>query len=199
MQLELPGGGCMRAKIGVHSGKASDSLVGCSNTLHYRCGVLCETHADLDDVPEASICRHICENLWAVRFIAAQDNQHVMTEKNNMLIFWVRRLCGPACDVARQLAGCASWGSMLVSEEVWQNQGERSKVWVYNQGVSMPWGPISSCFTLLPEGQAAYLHSATAPSCTPSGMPFLQAVVQSKWRSLPVDWSIIVKRRPLRA
>ena len=35
--MKLPGGACVRARVGVHSGEASDSLVGCSNTLHYRC------------------------------------------------------------------------------------------------------------------------------------------------------------------
>lgn len=34
--MELPGGAGLRAKVGVHSGEASDSLVGCSSTLHYR-------------------------------------------------------------------------------------------------------------------------------------------------------------------
>ena len=36
LQMKLPGPASVRAKIGVHSGEASDSLVGCSSTLHYR-------------------------------------------------------------------------------------------------------------------------------------------------------------------
>lgn len=45
VQMELPGGARVRAKIGLHCDEASDSLVGCSNTLHYRwdaCHISCQ-------------------------------------------------------------------------------------------------------------------------------------------------------------
>lgn len=80
------------------------------------------------------------------------------------------RLCGPAYSVARQLAGCACWGGMLMSEGVWKEQGRYARLWVYNQGVSMPWGPIISCFTLLPEGHAAYTQSAHLPGPATRGV-----------------------------
>ena len=80
---------------------------------------------------------------------------------------------GQTYDVARQLAGCASWGGMLVSEHVWEEQGPHARLWVYNQGVSMPWGPVISCFALLPEGHAAYLHSNALPTLVTRGMPLL--------------------------
>ena len=82
----------------------------------------------------------------------------------------VHRLCGPAFAVARQLAEGACWGSMLASEEVWREQGQYERHWVYNQGISMPWGPIISCYTLLPEGDIAYLKSASISNPTPCGM-----------------------------
>ena len=72
--------------------------------------------------------------------------------------------------MARQLAEGACWGSMLASEEVWREQGQYDRHWVYNQGISMPWGPIISCYTLLPEGDAAYLKSASTTHPSPRGM-----------------------------
>ena len=36
MQMQLPGGGTMPARIGVHMGAAADGLVGSANTLQYR-------------------------------------------------------------------------------------------------------------------------------------------------------------------
>ena len=59
---------------------------------------------------------------------------------------------------------------MLVSGEVWREQGQFDRHWVYNQGISMPWGPIISCYTLLPEGHAAYLKSASTINPSPRGM-----------------------------
>ena len=86
------------------------------------------------------------------------------------------RLCGPAYNVARQLAGSASWGGMLVSEEVWKEQGNYGRLWVYNQGVSMSWGRVISCFALSPEGHGAYLHSNALPTRKTCSKPFLQTL-----------------------
>ena len=85
------------------------------------------------------------------------------------------RMCGPAYNVARQLAKCACWGGMLVSENVWKEQGKFARLWVYNQGVSMPWGPIMSCFTLLSEGWAAYTQIANVPASSTRGTPLSKA------------------------
>lgn len=102
------------------------------------------------------------------------------------------RLCGPAYDVARQLAGSATWGGMLVSEDVWQEQGNYSRLWVYNQGVSMSWGPIISCFALLPEGHAAYLHSSALPTLGTRSKPILKTLDDDDddmtTRSMQVPW-----------
>lgn len=38
IQMQLPGGGTMPVRIGLHTGAAADGLVGCANTLQYRCG-----------------------------------------------------------------------------------------------------------------------------------------------------------------
>ncbi|CAL8471194.1 g10736 [Coccomyxa elongata] len=35
-EMQLPGGGTLPARIGLHSGAAADGLVGCANTLQYR-------------------------------------------------------------------------------------------------------------------------------------------------------------------
>ncbi|BDA46593.1 hypothetical protein COCOBI_09-0450 [Coccomyxa sp. Obi] len=35
-EMQLPGGGTLPARIGLHSGEAADGLVGCANTLQYR-------------------------------------------------------------------------------------------------------------------------------------------------------------------
>ena len=72
--------------------------------------------------------------------------------------------------MARQLAEGSCWGSMLASEEVWREQGQYNRHWVYNQGISMPLGPIISCYTLLPEGDIAYLKSASTTDPSPRGM-----------------------------
>ena len=84
------------------------------------------------------------------------------------------RLCGPAISVAQQLAAAASWGDMLASEDVWKEQGKNAELWVYNQGISMPWGPIISCFTLTSEGQLAYTESSSLPVPSKFGMPITQ-------------------------
>ena len=36
LQMKLPGGGCVRARVGLHRDEASDGLVGSSTSLHYR-------------------------------------------------------------------------------------------------------------------------------------------------------------------
>ena len=72
--------------------------------------------------------------------------------------------------MARQLAQGACWGSMLASGEVWREQGQYDRHWVYSQGISMPWGPIISCYMLLPQGHIAYLKSASTPNPGPRGM-----------------------------
>ncbi len=61
-----------------------------------------------------------------------------------------------------------------MSEDVWREQGEHGRLWVYNQGVSMPWGPIVSCYALQPEGKAAYLHSHALPTLVTRGRALCQ-------------------------
>ena len=79
--------------------------------------------------------------------------------------------------MARQLAECAPWGGMLVSEDIWQEQGPHINLWVYQESLRMPWGPVIACYMLPPEGHLAYLHFHALPSRVTRGMLLLQALV----------------------